>query len=264
MTRQPYQTDLTDAQWERREPRLPPAPWWGRPRTVSMREVSNAILYVTRTGIRWRDRPHDFPQASTVSYYLTRDLDEPWWEAIHDAWRVKVRDEAGRTADPRAVIIDSPSVKSTAIPGERGYDAGTQVTGRQRSVIGDTMGLWMRVVVHAADRSERGGGKQVAVRVQRWTTTIRKVVGDPPYGGQCAEQVPQAYGWEVAVHQRPADAAGLVVLPQRGVGERTLGWLTWYRRLAKDYEPYLDVSEAFMYISMIHLMLRRLKPAVTS
>ena len=151
MTRPPYPTDLTDAQWAVLEPLLPPAPWWGRPRTVDMREVINAILYVTRTGIRWRDLPHDFPKASTVYYYFTRYLDEAWWEAINDALRVQLREEAGRHADPSAVIIDSQSVKSTAIPGERGYDTGKKINGRKRSLIVDTLGLLMGVLVDAAD-----------------------------------------------------------------------------------------------------------------
>ncbi len=74
MPREPYATDLTDAQWAVLEPLLPPAPWWGRPRTVSMREVMNAIFYVVRTGIRWRDVPHAFPTASTVYDSVKQDL----------------------------------------------------------------------------------------------------------------------------------------------------------------------------------------------
>jgi putative transposase len=263
MSRQPYATDLTDAQWAVLEPLLPPAPWWGRPRTVDMREVINAILYVTRTGIRWRDLPHDFPKASTVYYYFTRYLDEAWWEAVNDALRVQLRQQAGRTDDPSAVIIDSQSVKSTAIPGERGYDAGKKVNGRKRSLIVDTMGLLMRVVVHAADLSDLVGGKLVANLVHGLTTTITKVFGDQHYGGQFVAYAQQEYGWEVEVKQRPADAEGFVVVAKRWIVERTFGWLTWYRRLSKDYEQYLDVSEAFIYVAMIHLMLRRLKPTVT-
>ena len=264
MSRQPYATDLTDAQWELLEPLLPPAPWWGRPRTVDMREVINAILYVTRTGIRWRDLPHDLPKASTVYYYFTRYLDEAWWEAVNDALRMQLRKQAGRTDDPSAVIIDSQSVKSTAIPGERGYDAGKKVNGRKRSLIVDTMGLLMRVVVHAADLSDLVGGKLVADLVHGLTTTIKKVFGDQHYGGQFAEYAEQDYGWEVEVKQRPANAEGFVVVAKRWIVERTFGWLTWYRRLSKDYEQYLHVSEAFIYVAMIHLMLRRLKPTVTS
>ena len=72
------------------------------------------------------------------------------------------------------------------------------------------------------------------------------------------------YGWEVEVVARPADATGFVVLPKRCMVERTFGWLTWYRRLSKDDEQLVEVSESFIYASMIHLMLRRIHPQTTS
>ncbi len=197
-------------------------------------------------------------------YYFNQYLDEARWEAINDALRMHIREEAGRTADPSAVIIDSQSVKTTATPGDRGYDAGKKVNGRKRSLIVDTMGLLMRVVVHAADLSDLVGGKLVAALVHTLATTITKIFGDQHYGAKFAEYVQQEYGWEVEVKQRPPGAEGFVVVPKRWVVERTFGWLTRYRRLAKDYEQYLDVSEAVIYVSMIHLMLRRLRPNGTS
>lgn len=264
MTREPYQTDLTDEQWAFLEPLLPPARGWGRPRKVSMREVMNAIFYVARSGIRWRDLPHDFPKASTVYYYFNQYHDDGTWEAINAALRKHTRRRAGRSDDPTAAVIDSQSVKSTAIPGDRGYDAGKQVNGRKRSIIVDTMGLILGVVVHPANWSDLVGGKLVANLVHRSTKTIKKVFGDQHYRGQFADYVQQRYGWEMEVKQRPADAVGFVVIPKRWVVERTFGWLTWYRRLAKNYEQYLDTNESFVYIAMSHLMLRRLTVSTNS
>jgi len=66
MKRPPYPTDLTDDQWATLAPLLPDAPWWGRPRAVDLREIGNAILSVTRHGIRWNAVPHDLPHRSTV------------------------------------------------------------------------------------------------------------------------------------------------------------------------------------------------------
>ena len=51
-----------------------------------------------------------------------------------------------------------------------------------------------------------------------------------------------------------------VVVPQRWVVERTLGWLGRYRRLSKDYEELPNSSEAMVHLAMINLMLHRLAP----
>ena len=51
MPRKPYPSDLTDAEWERIAPLIPPAKPGGRPRGVDMREVLNGIFSVTREGL---------------------------------------------------------------------------------------------------------------------------------------------------------------------------------------------------------------------
>jgi putative transposase len=66
MERKPYPTDLTDAQWALIAPLIPPLKPGGRPREVDVREVVNALFYLTRRGCAWRLLPHDFPPWSTV------------------------------------------------------------------------------------------------------------------------------------------------------------------------------------------------------
>jgi putative transposase len=61
MERKPYPTDVTDAQWALIEPLILAAKPGGRPRTVDMREVINALFYLNRAGWTWRLLPHDFP-----------------------------------------------------------------------------------------------------------------------------------------------------------------------------------------------------------
>jgi putative transposase len=113
MKRLPYSTDLTDAQWQLIEPLLPAAKPGGRPRTVDLREVVNAILYLLRTGCQWRLLPHDLPCWGTVHYYYWLWRREGVWQQAHDTLRDHLRQHEGREISPSAAIIDSQSVKTT-------------------------------------------------------------------------------------------------------------------------------------------------------
>jgi transposase len=114
--RRSYPSDLTDEQWAILAPlitRPPRGDGRGRPREVSLREVTNAVLYVLREGCRWRALPHDFPNWNTVYWYFARWSDDGTLVRVQDALRRRVREAAGRDPDPSALIIDSQSVKAT-------------------------------------------------------------------------------------------------------------------------------------------------------
>ncbi len=61
-----YPSDLTDEEWALIEP----AKRAGGKRTVDMREVVNALMYVLSTGCQWRAIPKDLPPRSTAHGYL--------------------------------------------------------------------------------------------------------------------------------------------------------------------------------------------------
>jgi putative transposase len=124
MERNPYPSDLTDEQWQLIESLIPKPKPGGRPRTVCMREVINAIFYLNRTGCAWRLLPHEFPPWGTVHYYYRRFRLEGAWVQIHDRLRERVRRKKGRKPAPSAAILDSQSVKS--------LKGGTVVTTRAR------------------------------------------------------------------------------------------------------------------------------------
>ena len=128
MAREPYSSDLTDAQWERIAPLIPPAKPGGRPRTVELRAILNAIFYRTKTGCQWRNLPHDLPPWGTAAGYFRIWRRSGTWTTIHDALREQVRMKEGREATPSVAIIDSQSVKTT----EKGGSGATTQGRRSR------------------------------------------------------------------------------------------------------------------------------------
>lgn len=112
MDRKPYATDVTDGQWRLVERLIPAPKFGGRPRSVNMREVINAILYLNRTGCAWRHLPHDFPPWGTVHFRYRQWRLDGTWRRIHDVLWSKTRVKAGKKPTPSVGIVDSQTVKT--------------------------------------------------------------------------------------------------------------------------------------------------------
>jgi putative transposase len=154
-------------------------------------------------------------------------------------------------------------VKTTAIPGERGYDAGKKVKGRKRHLVVDTLGLVLLVVVTAASMQDRDGAKQVFQAIHGRFPRLKLIWADGGYAGKLVDWVKAHCNWVLEIVKRSDDMKGFQVLPRRWVVERTFGWLSTYRRLSKDYEQLPETSESFIYVAMIHIMARRLAGTCT-
>ena len=180
--------------------------------------------------------------------------------------------------------------------GTRGYDGGKKINGRKRHILVDTNGFLLKVKIHAANVQDRAGARLLLEPLQAQENTpfprLRLLWADRGYTGPLREWMQEHLGWHLHVvsyptkhsvedefwqsvkQRRQAGVRGaalyvglsltrsvngrMKVVPRRWVVERTFAWLGRNRRLSKDYETLPCSGEAFVYLAMIRLMLKRL------
>ncbi|NHO19824.1 IS5 family transposase [Acetobacter oeni] len=251
-----YPSDLTDEEWERIAPLMPPANRRGRKRTTDLREIINALRYLVRSGCGWEMLPVHFGPWQTVYWWFRRLMRRFLFQTIHDVSLMLGREMAGREASPSGGVIDCQSIKAPHAKA-RGYDAGKKIVGRKRHIAVDTDGRLLLVRLTTVDISDSAGGQMILDAIRKRWPWVKHLFADGAYDRLQLLDKAAFLDFTVEVVRRSDTTKGFEILPRRWVVERTFGWMIRWRRLVKDYEQRIDVAEAMIHIAMGSLMLRR-------
>jgi putative transposase len=251
-----YPSDLTEEEWSAMEPLMPAASATGRRRQTDFREILNAIRYMVRSGCEWRMLPVHFPPWQTVYWWFRRFVRRLLFQTIHDVALMIDRERAGRDQQPTAAVVDSQSVKAPAAGGTRGFDGAKKIVGRKRHIAVDTGGRLLLVNLTTADISDSAGAQTILDAIRKRWPAIKHLFADGAYDRR--QLIDKAVFLDFTVEIVRRIDEGFNILPRRWVVERSFGWFTRYRRLVRDYEARIDVSEAMIYAAMSSLMIRRI------
>ena len=214
-----YASNFTDAEWALIAPFMPaPAPR-GRPRSVSLRVIVEAISsYMLSTGCQWRQIPREFAPFTTVQTYFYRFSRDGTLARINQALVAMARERAGRSASPTAGVIDSQPVKTTA-----------------------------------------AGAPAVLKSIRARDPRLRHVFADGGDAGPKLKGRLEKIGkWTIQIVKCSGTAEGFELLPRRWVVERTFAWLGRCRRLAKDFEATIASATAWVLLAHIRLRTRKI------
>jgi len=258
MDRKAYPSDVSDEEWALVAPYLTLMTEDAPQRDFPLREVFNGLRYIVRTGAQWRWMPHDLPPWHVVYQQSQRWIKAGVFESLVHDLRAVLRIADGRKESPTAAIIDSRTLQSTPESGARaGYDGAKRRKGSKVHLAVDTLGHLLALCVTAADEQDRAQVSELAKRVQEETgETVEIAFVDQGYTGENAADAAEEHGIKLEVVKLPTAKRGFVLLPRRWVVERSFGWMSRFRRLARDYERLPETLAGLHILAFAILMLK--------
>ncbi len=267
--------DLTDRQWERLEPLLPPecppkGSQGGRP-FVSHRRTINGLLWLARTGAPWRDIPERYGPWSTLASRCSRWREHGLWQRILDALQEQA--DADAVLDWEIHYVDGTVIRAHQhAAGAAGSDAESEALGRSQGgfstkvhVRAEGQGKPMTFVLTPGQRHEATAFEQLmeqgAVKrpgCGRPRLRPRRVVGDKGYSSRKIRQYLRRRGIRMTIphkqHERrgPFDRA---IYRLRNLVERLINQLKQFRRVATRYEKRGVNYHAMLLLAAIKLWL---------
>ena len=247
-------TELTDSQWEVMKEVFNHQ----RKRKHNLREVVNALLFILRTGIQWRNLPRNYPKWTIIYYYFRHWQKDGTIEVLNLYLFELERQAWGKDSTPSQISIDSQSVKSVPMVKQaRGLDPFKKVNGRKRHIVVDTLGLVFDANIAAANSADAVEGAEIMKRNHGLWNRLIKVLVDGAYQGQFLQWVRENTEAVVEVASRPPTQQGFVPIRWRWVVERTFAWFNFYRRLSKDYEKTTESSKAWLLLANCSVIINR-------
>jgi transposase len=258
MERKAYPSDVSDEEWALVAPYLTLMTEDAPQRDYPLREVFNGLRWIVRTGAPWRWLPQDLPPWNVVCQQSQRWIKAGVFESLVHDLRAVLRIAEGRKESPTAAIIDSRTLQSTPESGGRaGYDGAKRRKGSKVHLAVDTLGHLLTLCVTAADEQDRAQVSELAKRVQEETgETVEIAFVDQGYTGKNAADAAQEHGIRLEVVKLPTAKRGFVLLPRRWVVGRSFGWMSRFRRLARDYERLPETLAGLHYVAFVILMLK--------
>lgn len=252
---QPQYKRLTDDQWEVIKQFVN----WQRKRKLNLRDVFDAILYITRTGLQWRNLAEtNFPAWQAVYYYFDQWKKDGTIEQLNVYLCSTERKQNNRKALPSLGLVDSQSIKlMPTIYENRGLDGNKKVNGRKRHILVDVLGRIYACHVHSANLHDSPQGVHLLNNIDSFVERLEKIMGDKSYRGTFAKAV-QELNIKFEVPLRQDDIKGFVVEAKRWVVERTFSWLNYFRRLVVDYEHTPQSTVCFVFLANISMCLWRI------
>jgi len=258
MERKAYPSDVSDEEWALVAPYLTLMTEDAPQREYPLREVFNGLRWIVRTGAQWRWMPHDLPPWNVIYQQSQRWMKAGVFESLVHDLRAVLRIADGRKESPTAAIFDSRTLQSTPESGGRaGYDGAKRRKGSKVHLAVDTLGHLLALSVTAADEQDRAQVSELAKRVQAETgETVEIAFVDQGYTGENAADAAEEHGIKLEVVKLPMAKRGFVLLPRRWVVERSFGWMSRFRRLARDYERLPETLAGLHYLAFVILMLK--------
>lgn len=264
MSRRAYPSDVDDETYAFLLPYLALSPEHAPQRKYPLRDVLDALLWMSRTGAQWAYLPHDFPPPEIVRSQAQRWFIAHCFEnAVHDL-RLFSRVQQQRGGEPTAIVVDSRTLISTPESGHRaGYDGAKRRKGTKIHLAVDTLGHLVTLMTSPANEQDRDHVQALCRDAQEVTGGMLEVAFvDQGYTGQDPREAARNSNIELVVVKRSDASRGFVLLPRRWVVERSLAWLSRFRRLGRDLERLSSTLIGFHFVAACILMLAKLKPVL--